>query len=226
MIIPLKKTTKEGEPYHRRPEIERGLNELDCLASDDLVERLTSTQQPVPLEILIYYLRHSELGLTAKHLEPIFHTFYSRLEAALRKTVSNAWIDHALTIREEIAGRVVEMIAEDRNSHQEKMYYWETNFNDALAKLRTDVLRKLGPARASDPLINAEPLDHRSDDGNEIRPEIDIAAIDFINPDPSRLDDVAFRLRLNDAIIDRTVRNRLRRAYGKLRGILQEEETS
>lgn len=260
MVIPLKKTTKEGEPYHRRAEVEQVLNELDGLAPDQLVNQLTCTQQAVPFEVLIYFLRHTELALTARHLEPIFITFYSRLEAALRKTVSDAWLDHAIAVREEIAERVVVMIAKDRDSQEDSMYYWETNFNGALANLRTDVLRKLGPARKTDPLINAEPLTHEGEDGHEISPEVDIAAADFINPNPSKLDDLTFRLRLMDAInelpederravglslqgmqiesqdpevmtiakalacSDRTVRNRLKRAYEKLRLMLQAED--
>ena len=259
MVIPLKKTTKEGEPYHRRAEIEDMLNELDGLSPEQLVERLC-TKHPMPFEIFIYYLRHNETGLAAKHLKPIFTTFYSRLEVALRKTLSEDWLDHAVSIREEIAEQVVEMIAKDRNSHEDKMYYWETNFNHAIANLRKDVLKKLGPTRETDPLINSEPLTYESDSGEDIRPEVDIAVTDFINPNPSKLDDAAFRLCLMDAInglpederravglllqgiqiesqdpdvmtiataldcTDRTVRNRLNRAYKKLRVVLQAEE--
>lgn len=259
MVIPLKKTTKEGEPYTRRAEIEQVLNELDGLAPDQLVDRLRCTQHVVPFEVLIYYLGHSEIGLTEQYLNPIFIAFYSRLEAALRKTVSEAWFDHAIAIREEIAERVVEMIAKARASQDDKMYYWEINFNDALAKIRIDVLRKQGPARETDPLINSVPLTHEGDDGHEISPEVDIAAADFVNPNPSKLDNETFRLRLMDAInalpederravglllqgmqiesldpevmtiakalacTDRTVRNRLKRAYEKLRTVLQED---
>ena len=66
--------------------------------------------------------------------------------------------------------------------------------------MRKDVLNKLGPARETDPLINAEPLTHEGEGGHEINSEVDIAAADFINPNPSKLDDSAFRLRLMDAI--------------------------
>ncbi|MEM1152773.1 MAG: sigma-70 family RNA polymerase sigma factor [Pseudomonadota bacterium] len=200
MVIPPKKTTSEGKPYNRRAEVEQVLNELHGLAPDQLVDRLICTEQAVPFEVLIYYLRHTELALAAEHLEPIFTTFYRRLEAALRKTVSEAWLDNAVAIREEISERLVEMIANDRNSQEDKLYYWEVNFNHALANLRRDVLKTLGPARETDPLISSESLTHESDDGYEISPEVDIAATDFINPNPSKLDDSAFRLRLLDAI--------------------------
>lgn len=200
MVIPLKKTTREGEPYHRRAEIEQALSALDNLAPGQLVERLTCTQHAVPFEVLIYFLRHTELELGPKYLEPIFCTFYGRLEAVLQKVVSGAWIDHAASIREELSEQIIEMIAKDRGSQEEKMYYWEVNFNDALSKLRTDVLRKHGPARKTDPLNNARPLTEESDNGEEVSHEVDIAAAEFINPNSSIIDDVAFRSRLVDAI--------------------------
>jgi len=260
MVIPLKKTTQKGEPYLRRAEIEHVLNELAGLPANQLVDRLKCSQKIIPFEVFIYYLRHPELALGAEHLNPIFTVFYDRLEAALRKTVSDSQFDNAAAIREEIAERVVEMIAEDRNSQDEKMYYWETNFNHALANFRKDVLRSIGPARESDPLINAEPLTYEDEHGHEIKPEVDIAAADFINPNPSKLDDSAFRSRLMDTInmlptnerravglllqgmqiesqdpkvmtiskaldcTERTVRNRLGRAYEKLRIALQVED--
>lgn len=200
MVIPLKKTTKEGGPYHRRDEIEQALSALDGLEPDQLVKRLTCTQHAVPFEVLIYFLRHTELELGPKYLEPIFCTFHERLEVALRKTVSESWIDYAVAIREEISEQVVELIAMDRNSQEDTMYYWEVNFNHALSNLRTDVLRKNGPARDTDPLINARPLTEESDSGEEVSHEVDIAASEFINPNPSKIDDVAFRSQLMDAI--------------------------
>jgi DNA-directed RNA polymerase specialized sigma24 family protein len=260
MVIPLKKTTLDSKPYQRRAEIEQALIALDGLSPDLLVERLTCTQQAVPFEVLIYFLRHTELNLGSKHLEPIFRTFYGRLEGALRKSVSDAWIDYAVTIREELAGRIVEMIAKDRHSQEESMYYWEVNFNHALSNLCTDILRKHGPAHETDPLINARSLTEESDSGEEVSHEVDIAAAEFINPNPSKIDDAAFRLRLMHAInelpIDerravglwlqgmpiesqdpeaetiaqalecreRTVSNRLKRAFEKLRIVMQAEE--
>ncbi|GAB1078756.1 MAG: hypothetical protein SStaBPW_06410 [Shewanella algae] len=200
MVIPLRKHTKEDVPYQRRGEIERLLIELDDLPVERLVERLKCTQAAVPFEVLVYYLRHCEVGLSDKHLEPIFITFYSRLKAALSRTVSDASLENAVHLREEIVERVIEMIAKDRSSQEDQMYYWEINFNHALASLRKDVLRKLGPARETDPLVNYESLTHEGDDGHEISPEVDTAAADFFNANQSILDDTDFRLRLFDAI--------------------------
>ncbi|MFW5393266.1 hypothetical protein V1951_18455 [Yersinia sp. 2544 StPb PI] len=200
MIIPLKKSTKEGESYQRRIEIEEDLNEFDILSPDELVARLTCPNTPAPFEILIYYLRHSEIGLAAKHLEPIFITFHNRIESALCKAIPNARYDRAESIRKEITDQLYEMIAQERNSQSDNMYYWEVNFNHALQNFRKDVLRRIGPARETDPLINYEPLMREDEEGAGIRSEVEIAAENFFNPNPSLLDNESFRLCLMDAI--------------------------
>lgn len=260
MVIPLRKAKKDGEQYYRRPEVELKLKELDELTPDEQVSQLERSQPAVPFEVLVYFLRHPELALSTEHLERIFVAFHNRLEAALSRTVPDWRFDHAGYIREMIAEQVVEMIAKDWNSQEDKMAFWEANFNAALSRLRTDVLRKYGPAKKTDPLTNAEPLEHGGEEGSELRPEVDIAAIDFMNANPSILDDPDFRLRLMDAInglpdderravglslqgiqidsqdpeamtiakalecTEKTVRNRLNRAYKNLRTALQAED--
>lgn len=200
MVIPLRKRTQEDEPYQRRDDVERLLIELDNLTPEQLSSHIKRSQATVPLEVLIYYLRHSEIGLIDKHLEPIFKVFHSRLASGLNRHISDASLDNAVQIRQEITEQVIEMLAKDRNTQEDQMYYWEINFNHALASLKKDILRKLGPTRKTDPLTNYEPLADENDDGHEIRSEVDEAAADFFNPNPSILDDTDFRLRLFDAI--------------------------
>lgn len=257
MVIPLKKSTRDGEPYSRRDEIEALLNELDLLAADDLVTRLTCPENPAPFEVLIYYLRHSDTGLTEKEVEPVFIAFHNRLGSALRKLIPDSQYPQAESIRNEAIDQLYEMVARDRNSQNERMYYWEVNFNHAMERFRYDVLRRVGPARATDPLINYAPLIREDDE--EISPEVEFAAENLFNANPSLLDNESFRLCLMDAInrlpederrvvglflqgmqtesldpkvmtiakalacSDRTVRNRLKRAYERLRTQLQTE---
>jgi DNA-directed RNA polymerase specialized sigma24 family protein len=259
MIIPLKKCTKKGEPYQRRIEIEDILGELDTLAVDQLVARLTCPNTPVPLEILIYYLRHSEIRLAQQHLQPVFTTFYDRVESALYRALTPVHLAQTASICDEIIGQLFEMIAQERNSQEDNMYYWEVNFNHALSSLRNDVLKRIGPARKTDPLINYQPLMREDEEGVALHPEVEAAAERFFNPNPSLLDDESFRLCLMEAIntlpedekrvvglflqgiqieslnpkvmtiaktlacSDRTVRNRLSRAYELLRTQLQKE---
>ena len=257
MVIPLKKSTKDGEPYYRRDEIEALLKELNPLAADDLVARLTCPENPDPFEVLMYYLRHSDIGLTEKYLKPIFIAFHNRLESALCKQIPDSRYTQADSIRNEITDQLYEMIAQDRNSQNDRMYYWEVNFNHALERFRQDVLRRVGPARATDPLINYDPL--MRGDEEEISTEVESAAENFFNSNTSLLDNESFRLCLMDAInrlpederrvvglflqgmqtdsldpkvmtiakalacSDKTVRNRLKRAYERLRTQLQTE---
>ncbi|WP_145033336.1 MULTISPECIES: RNA polymerase sigma factor [Pantoea] len=200
MIIPLKKCTRQGEPYQRRTDIEDILCELDTLAVDQLVARLTCGNTPVPLEILFYYLRHSEIRLAQQHLQPVFTTFYDRVDSALRSALSPIHFAQTDSICDEITGQLLEMIAQERNSHEDNMYYWEVNFNHALSSLRKDVLKRIGPARKTDPLINYQPLMKEDEEGTDFHPKVEDAAERFFNPTPSLLDDEAFRLCLMEAI--------------------------
>lgn len=200
MIIPLKKCTKKGEPYQRRIEIEDILSELDTLAVDQLVARLTCPNTPIPLEILIYYLRHSEIRLAQQHLQPVFTTFYDRVESALYRALTPVHLAQTASICDEITGQLFEMIAQERNSQEDNMYYWEVNFNHALSSFRTDVLKRIGPARETDPLINYQPLMREDEEGTALHPEVENAAERFFNPNPSLLDDESFRLCLMEAI--------------------------
>jgi len=253
MVIALQKVTQEGVPYQRRQEIECLLEDLDSLEPEQLLERCINAEAVVPFEVLIYYLRHTELGLEEQHLKALFLSFYDRLTSALRRALPDSGLDNADSIREEISGRIIEMIATDRNTQEEKMYYWETNFNHALANLRKDVLKKMGPKDTTDPLLKAISLSHDSDDGSDIRPEVENAVTEFFDLSQSILDDPAFRFRLMTAInelpdnerravglflqgmqqktiakelecTDRTIRNRLARAYATLQDVLQAEE--
>lgn len=260
MVIALQKLTAEGKPYQRRHEIECLLEDLDSLDHEQLLERCINAEAVVPFEVLIYYLRHPELGLEEQHIEALFLAFYDRLARALRSALPDSGFDNADSIREEIAGRIIEMIAMDRNTQEEKMYYWETNFNHALANLRKDVLKTMGykytaegHKYTTDPLIKAISLSLDSEEGLDIRPEVEKAVTDFFNLNQSKLDDPAFRFRLMTAInelpdderravglflqgmqqktiaielecTDRTIRYRLTRAYTKLRDVLQVEE--
>lgn len=200
MIIPLKKCTKKGEPYQRRTEIEDILSELDTLAVNELITRLTCPNTPVPFEILIYYLRHSEIGLKAKYLEPIFAAFNNRIKSVVCKLIPYSLYEQAVSIRNEITDKLYEMIAHERNSQNDSMYYWEVNFNHAMDSFQKDVLRRIGPARETDPLINYQTLTREDEEDTGLQPEVEAAAERFFSSAPSLLDDESFRLCLMGAI--------------------------
>ncbi|NOZ51690.1 MAG: sigma-70 family RNA polymerase sigma factor [Gammaproteobacteria bacterium] len=260
MVISLGKVTRDGKPYQRRRETECLLENLDLLEPDQLVDMCLNPDEIVPFEVLIYYLRHKELALEKRHVEALFKSFYTRIETSLNQSIPDSRVDRARDIREEIVVRIMEKIASDRNTQQDKMYYWEVNFNHAFESFRKDILKQLGPTYKSDPLRNATALSQSAEEGLDVSPEVEAAAAEFFNPNQSKLDDPAFRLRLLAAINDlpddekravglilqgiqieskdpdvmtiskalkcreRTVRNRLSRAYSKLKDALQVEE--
>lgn len=146
MIIPLKNAQKGWAlpaPHWNRRYSERTW--CSCLWSISCPAYMP--KYPVPFEILIYYLRHSEIRFSQQHLQPVFTTFYSRVESALYRALAPAHFAHTASICDEIMEKLFEMIAQERNSQSDNMYYWEVNFNHALSNFRTDVLKIIGPAR-------------------------------------------------------------------------------
>jgi RNA polymerase sigma factor (sigma-70 family) len=258
-VLRLQKISQDGEPYQRRPQVEQLISELIKLTPDDIVQKCTDYSDPIPEETLLYVLRDLSLSLKERQYEAVFKALFSRLEVSLKKLVSDAKFIQAADIRQEIMCRMAEMIATDRKSGEEKLDYYEVNFNHAFACLRKDVLRDMGPAK-DDPLEKSGPLTKVLGDESEVLPVVEERVREFYELGASKLDDPSFRSALYDAInnlpdderhvvglmlkgmqveakdpnvqtiskilgcSDRTVRNRLRRAYTKLREVLLVEE--
>jgi DNA-binding CsgD family transcriptional regulator len=259
MPEPLKRRREEdGTLYERPPEIEDWLSRLEL---SDVEERLqqfaiSSKKNPayVPTEALIYFLRQAWTASMAEEFEKLFQILMKRLASSLFVSVPNSGITDAQTIREEIMAEFATRIAEDCKGQVSVLDFYEIRFDKAFAAFRTSMLRKIGPST-----VDTVPLNRGNDDYWEISPEVEAAAEVFLNGDPQKIDDPAFRLELGTAIDqlpddqkqviglklkgfqisstdrdamtiasilkcdERTVRNRLNRAYKILRVILQEE---
>lgn len=203
MATPLKKISiKEGKPYQRRLEIEQLIDELEDLPETKLTQRCRDNDSPVPLEVLLYFLRKKIGSLSRYHFEVVFTVFFSRLEASLKRKIPDWMYDSSEGIRQEILGSFAEMIAKDRNGEEGRLDFYEVNFNSCFANLRTDVLRRIGPAKKTDPLENASPLTGMDDDIVEILPDVEKRIIEDFELGLSKLDDLSFRFKLHAAIND------------------------
>jgi len=268
-VVPLNKITKAGVPYERRPEIQALIVELVDLSPADLVHRCINYNDPVPMETLVYLLRHLKESIETSQFESVFKAFFKRVEVSLKKYFPDASLNMAPDIRQEVMDQLAEMIARDRNNGETTLDYYEVNFNAVFFTLRMDILRKIGPpkegtskkegpSKEADILWEATPL--IGDDNGEVLPHVDKRVRDICEPGASKLDDPSFRSRLYVAIndlpdnqrravglllkgiqveakdpntpsiskilgcTDKTVRNRLHRAYAKLQQILLVEE--
>jgi hypothetical protein len=132
-----------------------------------------------------------------------------RVGQSLFSTVSDARMAGAQGIREEIMGRFAERIAKDCNGRFAMLDFFEVRFDLAFARFRKTVLRQIGPSS-----VLTEPLS-TGEEGQDISPEVEEAAADFLGGDPQKIDDPAFRLEL-DAAID-ALPDDQRRVVGLLR---------
>lgn len=253
MAIPLKKIHgATNEPYKRRGEIEKCIVQLEELSTIELFQALTNNEKPVPMEVLLYFLRNKKWEI--KGLESLFKFFFAKIESSLKKSISGEQYEKAQFIREEISGRMIEMIANDHMEESSALDYFEVNFNAAFRFLRIDVLRRMGPENEKDPLSDTISLDDDTDSKLEVK---EFALRELYS---SNLEDESFRFKVNEAInqlpdierrivglwiqgmqtdskdpekstisktlgcTDRTVRNRLKSAFAKLRELLKSLE--
>ena len=196
----LKKKTTDGTPYERPPEIEAWLEKLETVAPPARLRQFdgVSKKHPeyVPTEALVHFLRRAWAQGDNAQFEGIFRVLLKRVERSLRSAISDARMEGAAEIREEVRGRFLELITNDCNERSDRLDFFEIRFDKALAAIRTSALRKIGPSTAK-----MVPLGHQNDDnGFEISAEVEIAAAEFLGGDSSKLDDPAFRSALNAAI--------------------------
>ncbi|WP_416047331.1 RNA polymerase sigma factor [Cupriavidus basilensis] len=193
MPVALKRKEKDGTPYRRPPEIEAWIEKLEAV---DAAARLlqfdgVSRKRPeyVPTEALLYFLRRTWADGDHGHFEKIFRILLKRIDQSLHSTISDARMDGAAEIRDEVRGRFLELLSRDCTEQHDRLDFFEVRFDSAMVAIRTTVLRKIGPST-----IKTVPLGGQEDDGPEISAEVEAAAADFLGGNSSKLDDPAFRL--------------------------------
>ena len=200
MTTPLRKNDKNGAPYKRRSIVEETIDDLEKLPINELINKCVAFERPVPIEVLLYFLRNKAEHPKSIHFKKLFKAFYTRLELSITKSISEKQFVNAQHIREEIIGKMLEFLVLDRSGESLRLDYYEVNFNDALQKLRWSILRKIGPASDKEPLTNSVSLTIDNADENEVSPEVEMAAADFFASSTAKLDDENFRFQLKDAI--------------------------
>lgn len=199
MPEPLKRKDKHGVPYARPPEIEACLVKLEAIDAAARLQCFTIASKKsagyVPSEVLMYFLRRAWAEGAREDFEKIFRMLLKRVEQSLCSVISDSRMGGARGIREEIMGRFAERIAKDCSGRAGLLDFFEIRFDQAFAAFRTSALRQIGPAS-----VDTVPLSVDSDEGQEISPEVEEAAAEFLGGDPSKLDDPAFRLELTAAI--------------------------
>jgi hypothetical protein len=265
MAPPLRKTTLDGKLYTRRPEIEAALEALAGMSRSDMAERSKISDlnhaDYLPPELLIHLVRNSRGDNDDSHFERIYRSLRLRVLARLPSLQGTPGPDNKtyvpktnIKITEQVMDRFQEILIRDRAGYDDRMDYFEVNFDAAVASLKSTARRKAWKEEnASQPLS----LDEET---NDLSPEIEAAAAAQNPLTDSKIDDPYYRSRLDAAIdglppnqrmiiellrqgipieskepnvpsivdlvgaVEKTVRNRRDRAFEAIRKALKEEE--
>lgn len=264
MAVPLRKLQQDGTLYRRRPEIESKLDALLLLSRSDVTDYCTIAEPAdgsyIPSECLLHLVRGCRTDNSNRHFEKLFRILRQRVIARLPAPEIGRGPDgevlisqRNVKIEEYVLDRFQALLVNDRAAYDERLDYFEVNFDSAIASLRLDARRKaFKEEKRSEPMIY-------DDETSELNAEIEKAAA-ALNPlSSSKLDDPAYRSRLDAAIdalpedqrrvielllleipmdskdpgvqsiaqilvcVEKTVRNRRDRAYVALRKALGEE---
>jgi len=197
MPPPLTKTNVNGERYRRQTGVDKLIDEVDTLDRAAQLARfsITNRHDPayLPSEVLLHAIRATRQDNRDSHFEALFRILLARVEASSRSAISTSQYRNADEIRAEIASRFATTIAQDRTQGGDRLDIFEVVFDKALAALRVDVLRKLGPERLkTDPISDANT--------GEPTAAVEQAAEAFLGQSREKFDDAAFRSDLAAAI--------------------------
>lgn len=196
MARPLRKTKVDGTPYFRRAAVESEIQELTTINAAELERRsaLWPSTSPgfVSPEALVYFVRNLPPGA---HCDKLTEQLLERVVRRVPRVTDAGGCTASLTrmnIREEVVDRFVDLLLSDRDEYDDRLDYYEVNFNSAIAWDRHD---------ANIPHWTHE---NRSDelgsDEVEVSNKVEAAVGDYDPFNADELDKKDYRLLLDDAI--------------------------
>ncbi|MEF9417183.1 sigma-70 family RNA polymerase sigma factor [Ralstonia sp. SM1864_UCD524_TZ4] len=198
MVRPLQKKTGEGALYVRRPAVEAEIAELERLDPSELVARCQlwpkSATGFVSHEALLYFVRTTDTA--SRYHESLLCVLMSRTLRLLPKPDSSNGMTTdmgLLAIRDRVMDAFVDRLLADQAEYEEKLDYFEINFNSALLKDRLDASTQVWAE-----LNRSEALENEDE---EISTEVEEAVEHYDPFDPDELDKKDYR-RLLDGAID------------------------
>lgn len=196
MARPLRKHKLDGTPYFRRDKVNAEIQSLAGISAAELERRADLWQVGDPgfvsPEALLYFVRNAAAGahrdkLTEKLLLRVARRVPSVADAG-GKTVSLT----KMNIREDVRDHFVDLLLSDRKQYDDRLDYYEVNFNGAVAADRRD---------ANDRHWKHEnrTAELETEDG-EVSSQVESAVGDYDPFDVDELDKKDYRFLLNEAI--------------------------
>ena len=205
MPTSLRKMRPDGTPYQRRPVIEAALVSLVLLPRSEAADRCRiidpGNADHLPSECLLHLVRSSGSDNSDVHFTMLFRALRQRVLARLPRTdvgrgPEGEILDSQTNIRisEAVMDRFQELLMLDRSRYEDRLDYFEINFDDAVASLRLTARKKAWKEEN-----RSEPMTY-DDETSELNAEIEEAAAAQNLLSESKLDDPGYRLRLDAAI--------------------------
>ena len=201
MAAALRKQKPSGTPYTRTAAIEAQLHALEQLSRDKLLARaqIRSREERayIPTECVLHFVRASRADNSDAWFERLYKILSARVLHALPSGDAANGQTRSLTterVRDKVYERFVEMLAGDRQVYDDRLDFFEIRFDMALKRLFQDARKQAWRDENRTQTISYD------DDSGELSPEVERAA-GSVNPfEDLKIDDEAFRLRLDAAI--------------------------
>lgn len=197
MVRPLRKNTLLGALYTRRPVVEAEIVELQGLDADDFVARCQLSAKSVAgyvsSEAILYFLRLRRIDNA--HGESLFRILMERVMRLLPRSRSadGSTADLAsLEIRDRVMDALIDRIVADQIEYEERLDYFEINFNQALARDRLDASSQVRTEQRRSIALDSEDA--------QLLSEIEKPLEQLDSFDPYELDKKDYRLLLDEAI--------------------------
>jgi hypothetical protein len=205
MPDPLRKLKPDRTLYQRRAEIESSLDDLLQLSRSAIGDRCRISDAAdlgyLPSECLLHLIRTCRSDNSDRFFETLFRVLRQRVLARTpnpeigRDAEGKVLVSQRnIKIAEYVIDRFQGMLMLDRAGYDERLDYFEVNFDAALATLRLD-----GRKKAFRDEKRSEPMTY-DDETSELNAEIEKAAAAQNPISESRLDDPAYRSRLYASI--------------------------
>lgn len=147
MAKPLRKAKRDGVLYTRRSIVECEIDELEKINPEEIVARSViwpnSIAGFISSETMLYFIRNTNNSWLR---EKLLTTLLERMHRHLPKSHSLGGTSPSLInmeIRDKVLDDFIDLLLIDHASYDERLDYFEVNFNAALAKDRIDAQNKI-----------------------------------------------------------------------------------
>lgn len=194
-LKPLRKKSKEGILYTRRPRTEVLIHECNELSSVELQSRaeisLRSHSDYIPSETLVYFLRETKTDKTDTKFQMLYQIIEERIKQVIflgGKKSDVRLLNFLESILDDFSLRVIM----DREEYEEKLDFFECSFDSTIARRKIDAMRKM--YRKDNPNVE---LGYNED--GEIHDNVEFA-LQELNPNARNIEDDIYRFELLQAI--------------------------